>query len=192
MTPQVKHNKLFRDYTEAIRLATMLMRRQDISISKTGSDMTDYVPVFRIDMALLFEHYALALLRERYGNAILYQVRGFGKRFVADFILHTLSFKYILDTKYIPDYDSKTEVDPQYIMQLSGYARDKMLLKELGIDCSDENSVPVVPCMILYPILTERTGESFHFIISKKKRLPHTLKFYKCPVPVPAISSDKS
>lgn len=190
--PQVKHNKLFRDYTEAIRLANMLLRRQDISISKTGSDMTDYVPVFRIDMALLFEHYALALLRERYGKAIMYQVRGYRKRFVADFLLNAPSFKAILDTKYIPDYDSKTEVDPQYIMQLSGYARDKTLLKELGIDCPDEDFVPVVPCMVLYPVLTERNGESFRFIMSKKKPLPHTLKFYKCPVPVPLISSTKS
>lgn len=190
--PQIKHNKLFRDYTEALRLALMLQRRQDISLSKSEGDMSDYVPVFRIDMALLFEHYALAMLRERYGSGIMYQDGGYGKRFVADFLLNTPSSKVILDTKYIPNYDTKTEIDPQYIMQLSGYARDKSLLKALGIDCSDEDAVPVVPCMILYPVLTERNGKCFRFTMSNKKRLPHTLKFYKCQVPVPLLPLTKS
>lgn len=184
-TPQVKHNKLFRDYNESLRLASMLLRRQDICLSKSDVDMSDYVPVFRIDMALLFEHYTLALLRQRYGKSIMYQVKGCKGRFVADFLVSRSSFKAVLDTKYIPKYNTTPEVDAQYIMQLSGYARDKSLLKALGIDCGDEDSVPVVPCIILYPVLIESNGKPFRFAMSQKKRLPHTLKFYKCPVPVP-------
>ena len=229
--PAIKHNKLYRDYTEALRLAAMLVRRQDISLSERENIGQDYVPVFRFDMALLFEHYALALLREQFGTAILYQVKGFGGRFVADFLLNTPSFKAILDTKYVTGYDSSTgyntsteyktstEVNSEYIKQLSGYARDKSLLGALGIDCSDEDAVPVVPCMILYPLhttpeakaltspdgkslaehagkattttedksITEHNGKVFRFRISEKKRLPHALKFYKCPGPVPLI-----
>ena len=222
---------IYRDYTEALRLEAMLVRRQDISLSERENIGQDYVPVFRFDMALLFEHYALALLREQFGTAILYQVKGFGGRFVADFLLNTPSFKAILDTKYVTGYDSSTgyntsteyktltEVNSEYIKQLSGYARDKSLLGALGIDCTDEDVVPVVPCMILYPLhttpeakaltspdgkslaehagkattttedksITEHNGKVFRFRISEKKRLPHALKFYKCPGPVPLI-----
>lgn len=187
--PQIKHNKLFRDYTEALRLALMLQRRQDISLSKSEGDMSDYVPVFRIDMALLFEHYTLALLRERYGKGIMYQVCGYRNRFVADFLLNTPSMKAVLDTKYITDYDASEEVKAENIKQLSGYARDKSLLKALGIDCTDEDSVPVVPCVILYPVLAERNDKPFRFTMSQKKPLKRTLKFYKCPIPVPLIKS---
>lgn len=183
--PQVKHNKLFHDYTEALRLASMLLRRQDISFSRSEVDRSDYVPVFRIDMALLFEHYTLALLRHNYGNAVMYQVKGYRSRFVADFLLCTPAFKAILDTKYIPNYNTSSEIDAQYIMQLSGYARDKSLLKAIGIDCADEGHVPVVPCILLYPVLTSSDTKPFLIALSQKKRLQHTLKFFKCPVPVP-------
>ena len=132
-------------------------------------------------MALLFEHYALALLRERFKSGVIYQARGYCGRFIADFLLNTPGMKAVLDTKYIPKYDSKAEVDPQYIMQLSGYARDMALLKQLDIDAAEEEEAPVVPCVILYPVLKDKMPK-FKY---SPKPLKHTLKFFKCPVPVP-------
>ena len=99
------------------------------------------------------------------------------------------SMKAVLDTKYITDYDASEEVKAENIKQLSGYARDKSLLKALGIDCTDEDSVPVVPCVILYPVLAERNDKPFRFTMLQKKPLKRTLKFYKCPIPVPLIKS---
>lgn len=72
-------------------------------------------------------------------------------------------------------------------LHVEQYARDKSLLKALGIDCTDEDSVPVVPCVILYPVLAERNDKPFRFTMSQK--LKRTLKFYKCPIPVPLIKS---
>ena len=58
----VKRNKLFREYDDAIRLAKMLLRRYENSIDKVNEDVHD-VPPFWIDMSLLYEHYVLGKLR---------------------------------------------------------------------------------------------------------------------------------
>lgn len=59
----------------------------------------------------------------------------------------------------------------------------------IGAEWLDEDSVPVVPCVILYPVLAERNDKPFRFTMSQKKPLKRTLKFYKCPIPVPLIKS---
>lgn len=45
--PAIKHNKLFRDYSEALRLASMLMRRRDISVSEHGHADEDKIPIVK-------------------------------------------------------------------------------------------------------------------------------------------------
>ena len=100
--PVVKSNKLYRDYSDALRIASMILRRQDIAISQRDSRPDELEPVFRIDMALLFEHYALAVMRRTFSRrAVRYQVAGYSGRFVADFLLKTGRHRAIVDTKYI-------------------------------------------------------------------------------------------
>lgn len=181
--PQVKNNKLYHDYTDAIRFALMILRRRDIAVSE-GDYVSDMVPVFRIDMALLFEHYTLAVLRNSFGKCYVdYQVKS-GSRFIADFLIHKNEFRAIVDTKYI-DGSINTVAKPDYIKQLSAYARDKVFLKKLGIDVSDENKVPIVACVILYP--TEKRiplMETSFFSTS----VPKTIKFYTMPVSIPTYN----
>lgn len=177
--PAIKHNKLFRDYSEALRLASMLMRRRDISVSEHGHADEDYVPVFRIDMSLLFEHYTLALLREKFGSGVFYQAKG--KAGIADFLLNSPAETAVLDSKYTFKNNDNDKVDQQYIKQLSGYARDKRMLKRLGIDTSDEDKIPIVKCIILYPETREK-GASFSYDL---KAVANIVKFFKCPVPLP-------
>lgn len=200
--PAVKHNKLYRDYTEALRLASMLVRRRDLSVSSLSHAASRFVPVFRIDMALLFEHYTLALLRRRFGSrAILYQAKGYRCRFVPDFLLNTTGdtsstgatpLKAILDAKYIPGYNKRLEVEPRYIRQLAGYARDKTLLRLLHIDTTNEDTVPILPCVILYPLPTRAVSSSPSSSSSLSfsyAPIPsdNTVKFFRCPVPVPLL-----
>lgn len=177
---QVKHNKLYQDYTDAIRFALMILRRQEIAVSG-GHFMSDMVPVFRIDMALLFEHYALAILRDYIGPAhVDYQVKS-GNRFIADFLIHKNEFKAIIDSKYV-DGSSQTVAKPEYIKQLSAYARDKVFLKKLGYDVSDEDKIPIVPCIILYPTVNRISiRESSLFL----KPISKTVKFYTIPISIP-------
>ena len=56
----------------------------------------------------------------------------------------------ILDTKYKPRYGAGT-FDVEDIRQLAGYARDRKVLKRLGIQDAEEQDSAVVPCVIIYP-----------------------------------------
>lgn len=178
--PRVKDNKLYRDYSDALRFAQMILRRQDIAVS--GGDYSlDEVPVFRIDMALLFEHYTLAILRQKFGAlSISYQVKS-GGRFKADFLIHKGDLRIIADTKYI-DASTGTVAHPEYIKQLSAYARDKIFLKELGLEVVDEDNIPIVPCVLIYPTETISPLNESTFL---SRPVSRTVKFYTMPVTVP-------
>ena len=162
----------------------MVLRRQDIAISRHDNQPDEYVPVFRIDMALLFEHYALAVMRRTFSRrAVRYQVVGYGGRFVADFLLDTGRHRAIVDTKYI-DGISATVAKADYIKQLSAYARDKRLLRALGYDTTDDTTLPIVPCILIYPVTS-------HTILDADTLFNHpvkeTVNFYTCPLSIPVM-----
>lgn len=181
----VKTNKLYKEYDEAIRLAKMILRKQDIAVNNRRVNNIDAVPVFRIDMALLFEHYTLAKLRQTLGHdAVMYQVKGYRGRFIADFLVRKGTTRLIVDTKYVdgPTKAAKNE----YISQLSGYARDHVLLRYLGYDPNVEVSVPIVPCVILYPD-EQATPLSESSLLTHP--VSHTMEFYTLPVNIPTYNS---
>lgn len=182
--PVVKSNKLYSDYSDALRIAAMILRRQDIAISQRDSRPDELVPVFRIDMALLFEHYALALMRRTFGHsAVQYQVAGYAGRFYADFLLTAGTQRFIIDAKYIDDAQS-TVAKADYIKQLSAYARDKCLLRALGYDTTDDTTLPIVPCILIYPVTS-------HTVLNADTLFNHpvkeTVSFYTCPLSIPVI-----
>lgn len=117
---RMKGHKLFSEYNEAVRLAKLILQRYDYSISKTSKE-EEYVSPFTLDMSLLYEHYVYGLLREAYGNRILYQCEG--ETGFPDFLYCSSGFRAILDTKYIPKYETAS-LDNYVIRQLSGYSRD--------------------------------------------------------------------
>lgn len=144
----VKRNKLFREYDEAIRLAKMILKRYDNSIDKVNADDHD-IPPFWIDMSLLYEHYVLGKLRAAYGKKILYQAKG--TTGYPDFLFKDTSSPMILDTKYKPRYDETGKPCTDDIRQLAGYARDRSVLRKLGIVERMVQDTSVVPCVIIYP-----------------------------------------
>lgn len=203
-------NKLYADYTRATSLARMILRRYDFNISNIA-DHTDTVPVFRIDMALLFEHYVYALLEQTYGSdTIIYQAAGTHGRYYADFLYVSPDYRAILDTKYIeferlrtddPGVDnpdstglpSRSPIRGGIIAQLSGYARDYSILRKLGISPTSTDYVPVVPCIILYPAvpggLPPFDPSSPHTFSAQLHPEPNTLKFWRLPVSVPTLKN---
>ena len=187
----IKGHKLFSEYNEAVRLAKLILRRYDYSISKTSS-LDENVPPFTLDMSLLYEHYVYGLLNEAYGDKISYQFHG--KTGVPDFLYCSTGFKAILDTKYIPKYESSS-LDNNVIRQLSGYSRDIPILRKLGYEDMDEESpIPNIPCVIIYPKEGSDVKNPFQ---NKKLRdlctspVRKLARFYKVCVPLPVSGANQ-
>ena len=174
----LKHQKLFRTYSEAIRLAQLILRRYDYSLTNIQSSEED-CPVFWLDMPLLYEHYVLGLLREAYEDQILYQAEG--STGYPDFIC--LDPRLVIDTKYIPSLGSKSKISSDIIRQLAGYARDRKLFK-------DPITEPI-PCLVIYP---EEGAERNPFRDKPLRELLQEIKeeksawgFYRLAVPLPTL-----
>ena len=56
----------------------------------------------------------------------------------------------ILDTKYKPGYGAGA-FDVDDVRQLAGYARDRKVLKKIGIQEAEMQNSAIVPCVIIYP-----------------------------------------
>ena len=111
-----------------------------------------------------------------------------------DFLYCSTGFKAILDTKYIPKYESSS-LDNNVIRQLSGYSRDIPILKRLGYeDIVEESPIPNVPCVIIYP--KEGHDVKNPFANKRLRDLCTTpvrklARFYKICVPLPIMGSNK-
>ena len=176
-------HKIFRHYSEALKMAKCILRFRDYSLSKSGSHIK-CVPPFWIDMPLLFERYVLGLLYSACPESIKYQLEG--KTGFPDF-LHTAE-KLILDAKYIPDLGDD-EAETYIVRQLAGYSRDNIIREALGVG-DDE----IVRCVLIYP---ERVGrdefrkcnrnpfkQAFELIMKPSAAYNH---FYTIAVPVPLL-----
>ena len=171
-----KYQKLFRTYSEAIRLAQMILRRYDYSLTNIESKEEAY-PVFWLDMSLLFEHYVLGLLREAYGDKVKYQAKGHTGR--PDFICHDPIL--VMDAKYIPRFNGGGKINSYIIRQLSGYARDRKLFKELP-------SQPI-RCLVIYPELGKAEnpflGKAIEELLLEEEET--AWGFYRFAVPLPTL-----
>lgn len=188
---RIKGHKMFSEYNEAVRLAKLILQRYDYSISKTSKE-EEYVSPFTLDMSLLYEHYVYGLLREAYENRILYQCEG--ETGFPDFLYCSSGFRAILDTKYIPKYETAS-LDNYVIRQLSGYSRDLPILKKLGYkDIDEESPVPNVPCIIIYPKVGDDVKNPFKNRELKdlcKTPVRKLARFYKICIPLPVMDPKK-
>lgn len=186
---QIKGNKLFSEYNEAIRLAKLILQQYDYSISKVSMEEENISP-FTLDMSLLYEHYVYGLLREAYGKRISYQYKG--ETGYPDFLYCSSGSRAILDTKYIPKYEAAL-LDNYVIRQLSGYSRDLPILKKLGYkDIDEESPVPNVPCIIIYPKDGDDVKNPFKNSELKdlcEKPIRKLARFYKICIPLPVMES---
>lgn len=188
---QIKVNKCWREYAEALKVAQMILRRFEYSVEKAGQKQTS-VPPFWIDMSRLYEMYVYSKLLEAYGNEIDFQVEGYCKSAV-DFIKK--DERLIMDTKYKPQYGNSTSGIIDDIRQISGYARDTKILQALG---EDKNSSEEIKCLIIFPE-TYKTDEkesdkactekiafsSEEKLLQKASEIPHFRNFFKLHFPLP-------
>ncbi|OJW17293.1 hypothetical protein [Mucilaginibacter sp. 44-25] len=141
-------NPFYAEYSEAIALARLLLKRFGYQLNSVQSEIHTDMPPFWIDMSKLFELYVLGKLQEAIGpQEVLFQAAGkFG---YLDFLRTSQGEEMIIDAKYRYFYGEKRyEIDD--IRQLSAYARDRGLLGQLKIS-ELEWPKTVLPCLIIYP-----------------------------------------
>jgi 5-methylcytosine-specific restriction enzyme subunit McrC len=179
---KIKTNPLFLEYKEALRLAKIIYRCKSYHENMNSDKYFIKIPPYIIDMSRLFELYVLTKLKQANLN-INYQESGnYGE---VDFLEQ--DGKIIIDTKYKKIYDGENQnYKIEDIRQISGYARDKGLLKKLyGRDAELKNIVP--PCLIIYP---DKNGKEVfdndhsQLLISPIKQFN---EFYKCGIKLPEI-----
>jgi 5-methylcytosine-specific restriction enzyme subunit McrC len=192
---QIQHlatNKLYKDYRDAIRVAKMLLRRFDYSIAKVDDD-NHSTPPFWIDMSRLYEMWVWSKLDAAYPEQIEFQVKGHCKSQV-DYIKKSTNEKLIMDAKYKPHYEDSNRGILDDIREISGYARDRKIVKRLGAN-DDE-----VKCVIIYPqreILRQEENddpiddckETANFengdLLPQCSEISWFRNFYKISVPLP-------
>lgn len=188
---QVKANKMYRDYDEALKVAKMILRRFHFSISNVGEN-NETTPVFWIDMSRLYECYVYTQMVEVYGDAIKYQVKGYHKSQV-DFLKP--DERLVIDTKYKDSYCKSNGDKLEDMRQLSGYARDERILKALGIVDDDRT---LVSCLVIYPLWndTESSDENSirsiygcFSLLDHAETIPHYRGFYRLGVPLPKLGT---
>jgi len=173
---RIKINRLFKEYIEATELAKQILHNFGYSYRNTEESKQNELPPFWIDMSKLFELYVYCLLKEEYADEILYQASG--KYGEVDFL--KINEKIIIDTKYKKTYSNEEKYKIEDIRQLSGYARDKGILKKLNITIDNE----VVDCVIIYPC-DDTSKRCFADRIIKEEKIEQFTKFYKCGIWLP-------
>lgn len=149
---QTKVSAFYKEYTEAIRLAKLILRRFGYNISTISKSEVVKIPPFWIDMSKLFELYVLKKLRDSFGKKVEYHFTTYGNE--VDYLLNLDSLKMVIDAKYIPGWKSKVNHDN--VRQLSGYARLRAVQERLGYT---KDQAKLLDCLIIYPNITTETKE---------------------------------
>jgi len=141
-------NPFYAEYSEAIALARLLLKRFGYQLNAVQSELHTDMPPFWVDMSKLFELYVLGKLQKAIGpHEVIFQADGkFG---YLDFLRTSQGEEMIIDAKYRYFYgEERYEIED--IRQLSAYARDRGLLAQLQIPETDWPTT-MLPCLIIYP-----------------------------------------
>lgn len=179
---QIKHNPFYKDYKDAIRIGSHILKRFAFNITKTSSEKV-VTPPFWIDMPRLFEMYVFSKMIEDNPDSkreILYQFSTYGN--ALDILVSKKNFQMVIDAKYKLHYQNSHL--HQDIRQVAGYARLIKVRDKLKVT-EDSN----VDCLIIYPDI-ENGIEHFSLanIIDKRDSIKVYHKVYKLGVKLPLIS----
>ena len=174
-----KPNPLFKEYTHAIKLAKIILRKYGYNIAKT-TDNKIKTPPFWIDMTKLFELYVFKKLRKLFPlkDEVMYH-----KKFHSlepDYLIKSKdgNFNIIVDAKYKPKYENGV-ISHDDAAQVSGYGRLKSIRKIL----QPENN-QLIDSLIVY------SNQTIENIILEKEKLlkikdKRYLQLYKIGLKLP-------
>ena len=177
----LKSNVFYREYDEALRLAKIILNKFGYNITNVNNNESVSVPPFWIDMSLMFELYVYDKLKTKYKNEIQFQFNGYGT--YLDFLITKKGEEQIIDAKYKTIYHSAYDIDN--IRQLSGYARDTRVLKELGFT-QEEQLSRVLKCLIIYP----DNSKSLELKDNEESEISEFVNFYKQPIRLPLMDDN--
>jgi 5-methylcytosine-specific restriction enzyme subunit McrC len=150
---QTKVNAFYKEYTEAVRLARLILKRFGYNISSISKSEVVKTPPFWIDMSKLFELYVLKKLRTSFGKKVKYHFTTYGNEL--DYLLNLDSVKMVIDAKYKPQWKKDNPIHKD-VRQLSGYARLRVVQEELGYS---KDQAKLLDCLVIYPDPTIQTKE---------------------------------
>lgn len=177
-----KTNAFYKEYEEAIQLAKLILKRFGYNVSNT-QEKTIKTPPFWIDMSKLFELYVLGLLKDTYGNKVLYGGNRAKLNYgLPDYLITKEGERCIADAKYKLIYNNENQYDIDNVRQLSGYARDKKAFSTLGVK---ENVI--IDCIIIYPLNEQNSNLDFKINLEIFEEVGSFVNFKKIGVPIPVI-----
>ncbi len=187
---QIKHTKFnafYKEYSQAIKLAKIILKRFGYNIVNTQNFETIKTPPFWIDMSKLFEIYVLGLLKDRFRvkDEVVYHLTT--KANELDYLINSSDYKMVADAKYKPQY--KNENLTEDLRQLSGYSRLKEVNKRLETNkfTAEEHQIYcVTDCLLIYPDL-QAGKENLKNTNLREFPIKEYIQFYKIPVKIPTI-----
>ena len=183
-------NPIFSEYVAALKLGRKFLMLEGFGAFETQQiERTKRIVPYWIDMAQLFELYALAALRENALTELVRYHRTFKVGGQPDFLLKLCGAKApfaccVADAKYKSKYAEK-ELDLNDARQLAGYGRLKSVIDWAAERGAGERS-HIIPCLIIYP---NAAAQNEQIDFSKLEALKHWEAFWKVGIRLPTLPS---
>lgn len=177
-----KPNAFYKEYSEATRLAKLILKRFGYNIANVEKE-TISTPPFWIDMSKLFEYYVLGLLKKQYPKygEVKFQFNCHNAHEI-DYLLNSDKIQMVVDAKYKPKYKYKSGIDKEDFRQISGYARLKKVYDEFKIKDYSRS----IDCLVIYPDLGIQNND-LNNLKTEENCIKKYVGFYKVGVNVPII-----
>jgi 5-methylcytosine-specific restriction enzyme subunit McrC len=179
--PPVKRNVFYREYEEARRIGSHILKRYSFNINKTSESQAT-TPPFWIDMSKLFELYVFQKLKQIFPETRSVTYHDAFKGGKETDILLRVDRKCVIDCKYKPQYEDHTP-SLEDKRQLAGYTRLKSVYNRLGVPHHE-----IVKGLLIY------SHQSCKNTIEKedlfKTPMGEYLEFYKLGISLPELRYD--
>ncbi|MBD5307518.1 MAG: hypothetical protein HDS14_07840 [Bacteroides sp.] len=182
----LRQNPVYKEYTQATGFAQLLLRRYSYDITIIGKKEIP-TPPFWIDMSKLFELYIYKRLKQIFSSKDEIRYHFKANHQELDYLLNSKGWSepYVIDAKYKPRYKSKGGITIDDAREISGYARLSSVYHKLGLD---ENMVPPIKCLIIYP--DQASDETFKFTSLQEPTFDSVhgyVRMYKIGIKLPVI-----
>ncbi|MGI6342443.1 MAG: 5-methylcytosine restriction system specificity protein McrC [Bacteroidales bacterium] len=176
----IKHNKLYKEYEQALRYATYILKRYSYNISAVNS-INIKTPPFWIDMSKLFELYVFSKLREKFRQHTEVTYHRKFNYLEPDFIIKANdgSVKMIVDAKYKPQYKDNS-ISIEDIRQISGYARLNKIY-----DFLDIKEDKIIDCLVIYSNQKSNRKDFLNDNFNELDKEANYKRFYKMGIQLP-------
>lgn len=168
-----KSNPFFAEYTQAVQLAKLILKRYGFKIENTTKTKVSSPP-FWIDMSKVFELYVYRKLKE-ICKEVKYESNINGYK--PDFLIKSDNFTGVIDAKYKPRYKNES-IAIDDIRQVSAYSRMSGVYTHL--EAEDRNRL--LDCLIIY---SDQSLDNFDIDINQKVALSNYERFYKLGFKLP-------